>query len=66
MPNCRSGSPCIGPSPVDEVALIGAVLVALHSLVVLAEIGRRVTEVEDVATLAQLGKEFRRWQRARW
>src|SRR5206468_12106578 len=64
-PDCRSGSPCIGPAPVDEVALIGAVLVALHSFVVLAEIGRRMTEVEDVAALEQLCQQLRGRELAR-
>ena len=55
----------VGPTLVDEVALAGAILVALHPLIVLAEIGRRVTEVEDVAAFAQFGEELRRRRLAR-
>jgi len=44
----RVGAPRIG-----EIALIGAVLEARHALVVLAEVRRRMAEVEDVTPLAQ-------------
>src|SRR5207247_5908486 len=65
-PDCRSRSACIGPAPVDEVALIGAILVALHFLVVLAEVGRRMTAVRDVAVLEQLCQQLRRRDLVRW
>src|SRR2546430_13403433 len=65
-PDCRSDYPRIGSAAVDEIALIGAILEALHFLVVLAEIGRRMTEVEDVAAFAQLCQQLRGRNLARW
>jgi hypothetical protein len=42
---------------VGEVSLLRAVGVVRHLLVVLAEVGRRVAQVEDVAALAQRGQK---------
>jgi hypothetical protein len=44
---------------IGEVALVGAVFVALHPRVVLAEIGGRVAQVQDEAAFAQATQQFR-------
>src|SRR5437016_5466317 len=53
----RADRACLGASGVGQVALLRAVLVAGHLIVVLAEIGRRMAEVEDKPASLQRGKQ---------
>ncbi len=65
LADCRTDRAGVGPPFVDEIALVVAVFETLHPLIVLAEIGRCVTEVEDIAPFAQFGEQFRRREFAR-
>src|SRR6185295_600541 len=50
----RTDLACFGAALLGEVTLVRAVLVARHRGVVLAEVGRRVSHVEDQAAFAEL------------
>jgi hypothetical protein len=49
--NRRADRARFGPARVGEIALARAILVARHAVVVLAEIGRRMAEVDHVAAV---------------
>ncbi len=55
--NLGADGACLGAAGIGEVALRRAFLVAGHPLVVLAEVGRRVPEVQDKTSRAQRAQQ---------